>query len=203
VTGPITNLHFFFTQVSCNVRNRPLTIINEPYDERHLGRKTKRQHQILFDSCLNHALPLDVLGIHLAGTREKSGNLQPYTNHALVFSYLPPVEFDTRSSPNWESKVWGNASPRHHIKLWRQLRVSPKILLQEERLLNTLRRLTSPLISHPTGPVSIPLYPEASPGEATTRHWWRVGFPDFLGLTLVSAGCCTKANSTDGSSRYS
>jgi hypothetical protein len=62
-------------QVSCNILNRPITTINEPYDEKHLSPKTKRQYQILFDSCSNHAVTLDVLGIHLAGTREKYGNL--------------------------------------------------------------------------------------------------------------------------------
>ena len=140
-------------------------------------------------TVVNHALPLDVLGIHLAGTREKSGNLQPYTNHALVFSYLPPVEFDTRSSPNRQSQVWGNASPRHHIKLWQQLRVSPKILLQEKRLLETLCRLPCPRILHPTRPVSIPLYPE------TYRHpTCKAPFP-FLWhaycMSLVLAPRCT------------
>ena len=133
---------------------------NEPHKERYLCWKTKRQHQILCDSCRNHDLPLDVLGIHLAGTREKSGNLQLYTNHTIVFSYLSPVEFDTRLSPNRQSQVWENSSPRHCIKLWQQLHVFPTMLLQEERLLETLCRLTSPRISHPTGPVSIPLYPE-------------------------------------------
>jgi hypothetical protein len=192
---PSSSCTFFFTQVSFNVRNRPTTVINEPNDERHLGRKTKRQHQILFDSCRKNAMPLNVLGIHLAGNREKSGTLQPYTNQTLVFSYLPPVEFDTRSSTNRQSQVSGNASPRHNIKLWQELRVSPTILLREERLLETLCRLPSPLISHPTGPVSIPLYPE------TYRHpTYKTPFPllwhAYCMSRVLAPRCTTRRPST-------
>ena len=269
-----------FTQVSRSSTKPPHTTINEPYNGKHLGGKTRGQHQVLFDSCRNHVLLLDVIGIHLAGTREKSDNLQTYTNHTNVFSHLPPVEFGTRSPPNRQIQVWGNASPRHYIKLWQRLRVFPALLPQEKdswrpcagyrifgfrTLLDLYPLRYIQKLRHPSMQRFLPssltcllhvtcfgvkfhsattfnhrlqimegdrtfttkmsgaalmvsgdhlnlayaphgnskhVSAPASPGGTTIRRWWRVDFPDFLGLAMVSAGCCIVAKSTDGSSRH-